>query len=95
MDCRCCNFSPARSVILRRYEFFKYGGEYDPETHEALPEGGDSNPEGNDLGIYLGAQNAAANLVDGPIAPVPVPSSVLLLISGLGGLGLLKRRAKK
>jgi len=86
---------PNAASILRRYEFFKYGGEYDPETHEALPEGGDSNPEGNDLGIYLGAQNAAANLVDGPIAPVPLPSSVLLLISGLGGLGLLKRRAKK
>ena len=81
--------------ILRRYEFYKYGGEYDSETHEALPSGSDSNPEGNDLGIYLGAQNAAANLVEGPIAPVPLPSSVVLLISGLGGLGLLKRRAKK
>lgn len=85
---------PNAASILRRYEFYKFGGAYDEETHEALPEGSDSNPEGDDLGIYLGAQNAAANLVI-PVAPVPLPSSILLLISGLGGLGLLKRRAKK
>jgi hypothetical protein len=86
--------------ILRRYEFFKYSGEYDPETHEALVSISDSLPNDPndplhydpgklvDLGNYLGAQNAAANL-----NAVPVPASVWLLVSGLLGLvGVARKR---
>lgn len=85
---------PNAASILRRYEFYKYAGEYDPETHEALMAGTDSNPGKGDVGNYLGAQNAAANLIGDPIAPVPVPASVWLMLSGLGGLGFISRKRK-
>jgi len=63
---------PNAASILRRYEFYKYSGEYDPETHEAFATFSDSHPNDPngpsnyydptmtlDLGNYLGAQNAA------------------------------------
>ena len=79
----------AKSVV-RRYEFFEYIGAYDPEDHEALVID-DSNPLANELGHYLGAQNAAVNL-----AAVPVPTSVLLFGSSLFGLaGMMRRRAPR
>lgn len=47
--------------VTRRYEFYKYTGAYDPETHEALPV--DPNtPDPADLGDYIGAQMAAVNI---------------------------------
>lgn len=73
---------PHAGSILRRYEFYEFSGEYDPETHEALfaPGFGDSHPGPNDVGTYLGSQNAAVNLV-------PEPSSFALLLLALGALG--------
>lgn len=68
----------ATKSITRRYEFYAYAGDYDAQNHEAQPRPGchdapftcdgqnkiDLNQPNADLGPYLGAQNAAANLVD-------------------------------
>ena len=78
---------PNAASILRRYEFFNYAGEYDMETHEALV-GSDSHPLDSELGNYIGAQNAAANL-----NAVPLPPAFVLLASGLLGLlGVARRK---
>lgn len=67
--------------VTRRYEFYKYTGQYDPETHEALcdnPLGGDPRcgaPDNNGVagvGDLIGAQNAAVNLV--PVNPTETPT---------------------
>jgi hypothetical protein len=50
-------------AVLRRYEFYKYGGKYDPLTHEALC--GNplcATPAAGELGDYIGSQMAAANI---------------------------------
>ncbi|MBI5462193.1 MAG: PEP-CTERM sorting domain-containing protein [Gammaproteobacteria bacterium] len=82
---------PNAASILRRYEFFKYAGDYDPETHQALV-GSDSHPQNFEIGTYIGAQNAAANL-----NAVPLPPAFALLGSGLaflvGGFRQKKKRA--
>ena len=90
---------PNAASILRRYEFYKFSGEYDPETHEAKFSGadaagrkyGDSNPGPGDLGNYLGAQNGAVNLA--AIAAVPEPDTYALLLAGIGlVVGIARRR---
>lgn len=68
---------PNAASILRRYEFFKYSGPYDPETNQALV-GSDSHPLDSELGTYIGAQNAAVNL-----NAVPLPPAFVLFGSGL------------
>lgn len=92
---------PNAASILRRYEFYKYSGEYDPETHEAFATFSDSHPNDPndpvyydptktvDLGTYLGAQNAAVNL-----AAVPEPETYAMLLVGLGLVGFVVRRRK-
>jgi len=89
--------------ILRRYEFYKYSGEYDPETHEALVSISDSHPNDPndplhfdqskvvDLGNYLGAQNGAVNLA----AAVPEPETYAMLLVGLGLVGFVVRRRNR
>jgi hypothetical protein len=74
---------PEAASILRRYEFYEFSGVYDAETHEAqfAPGFGDSNPGPNDVGTYLGSQNAAANLV-------PEPQSYVLMVTTTGLIGL-------
>lgn len=79
---------PNAASIVRRYEFYHYAGAYDPETHEALV-GSDSHPADFEIGNYIGAQNAAANL-----AGIPLPPAVALLMGGLGLLGALGRRRR-
>ena len=49
--------------VVRRYEFYVYKGTYDPLTHEALCADPTCNvPAGGEVGDYIGAQMAAANL---------------------------------
>ncbi|WP_262965212.1 dockerin type I domain-containing protein [Methylobacter psychrophilus] len=49
--------------VTRRYEFYEYAGEFDPENNEVLPVS-DSNPVPGDIGNYIGAQMAAMNVFD-------------------------------
>jgi hypothetical protein len=59
-------------AVIRRYEFYKYTGQYDPVDHEAVC-GGDGScnaPLDGELGDYIGAQMAAANL-GAPAAETP------------------------
>jgi hypothetical protein len=64
--------------VIRRYEFYKYVGAYDAETHEATPPD-DTDPyvpdaNGNvPLGDYIGAQMAAINV----LPPLSIMSAVL------------------
>lgn len=56
-------FGNGPHAVVRRYEYYKYTGAYDPSTHEALCADVVCNaPIGNDLGHMIGAQMAAANL---------------------------------
>ncbi len=65
--------------VVRRYEFYKYTGTYDPATHEALCVDVKCNaPANNELGDYIGAQMAAANL------NVPAQATVSVTLSGKG-----------
>jgi hypothetical protein len=78
---------PNAASILRRYEFYEFSGVYDLVSHEAQfdPGFGDSNPGPNDVGTYLGSQNAAANLI-------PEPQTCALLLAGFGLLCATARR---
>jgi hypothetical protein len=80
---------PNAASILRRYEFYEFSGVYDTETHEAQfdPGFGDSHPGPNDVGIYLGSQNAAVNF-----DVIPEPQACALLLAGFGLLGAFVRR---
>jgi hypothetical protein len=87
------------ATVIRRYEFYRFAGEYDKENHEAKFSGkdafdekyGDSNPGPGDVGTYLGAQNGALNLA--AVAAVPEPESALMLLAGLAVLvGVARRR---
>jgi plastocyanin len=78
-------------AVIRRYEFYKYTGAYDPVDHEALC-GGDGScnaPLDGELGDYIGSQMAAVNL-GVPVAvsptttasPTPTPASTQILCVG-------------
>jgi hypothetical protein len=50
-------------AVVRRYEFFKFTGQYDPDSHEAIcADGVCDAPSPAELGAYIGSQMAAANL---------------------------------
>lgn len=83
---------PNAASILRRYEFYEFGGVYDAEDHSAILVGNDSNPGLGDVGMYLGSQNGAANLV---AAAVPEPETYLMMSAGLGFLFAAWRRRQK
>lgn len=61
--------------VARRYQFFKYTGTYDPESHEATPVS-DSQPQPNELGSLIGNQMAALNLPNA--APDIVPPKAII-----------------
>ncbi len=66
-------------AVVRRYEHYAYSGAYDPATHQAVC-GGDglcTTPLDGELGVIIGAQNAAANLV--------VPSVTVTGLTKAGG----------
>jgi hypothetical protein len=64
-------------AVVRRFEFFKYSGTYDPITHEALCLDGLCNvPAASEIGDFIGAQNAGANL--------NVPPTVTMSLTTVG-----------
>lgn len=85
---------PNAASILRRYEFFRYSGAYDPENHEALV-GSDSHPLDSELGNFLGAQNGAVNLAALNISPVPEPHTYGMLAAGLAVVAGFARRTAR
>jgi hypothetical protein len=57
------NLGNGNHAVVRRYEYYKYAGTYDPITHEALcADLTCTAPSPGELGDAIGAQNAAANL---------------------------------
>ena len=57
------NLGNGNHAVVRRYEFYKYAGVYDPVTHEALcADLTCTAPGPGELGDAIGAQNVAANL---------------------------------
>jgi len=82
---------PNAASIVRRYEFFKFGGTYKAADHQAtFADGfGDSHPGPGDVGTYIGAQNGAANF---NLAAVPEPETYALLLAGLGVVATMARR---
>ena len=85
--------------IIRRYEFYSFTGLYDATSHEALFSNGfgDSNPGPNDVGNFIGAQNAALNFVapGGGVGGVPEPASWAMMVLGFGGVGGLARARRR
>jgi hypothetical protein len=84
-------------AVVRRYEFFKYVGLYDPESHEALCDDAILCPEA--IGDYIGAQMAAVNFAGGEPVLIPgggtgvaEPAPFALLGMGLVGLAAARRR---
>ena len=65
--------------VVRRYEFYKYTGAFDPSTHEALCAGaGDcASPQPGELGDFIGAQMAAANLEIPAVTVIKVGSGTV------------------
>jgi len=57
------NLGNGNHAVVRRYEYYKYAGVYDPVTHEAMcADLTCTAPGPGELGDAIGAQNAAANL---------------------------------
>jgi len=95
----------AVKAIIRRYEFYKYTGLFDPDgAGEAMCDGADAfghacdNPFGdgrvadiNDLGAYVGQQMAGFNAVQA----VPEPETYAMMLAGLGLLAGIARRRKR
>lgn len=81
--------------IIRRYEFYDFTGVYDAVSHEAMFASGfgDSLPGPNDVGNFIGAQNAALNFVApaGGVGGVPEPASWAMMLLGFGGIGTMVR----
>jgi hypothetical protein len=65
-------------AVVRRYEYYKYSGIYDPITHEAMcADLTCTAPDAGELGDAIGAQNAAANLD---------VNALTVAVSGKGGV---------
>jgi Putative Ig domain len=77
---------PGATGVVYRFEFYKYTGDRDPQTNEALPLTSDTpaQPDIKDLGEFLVAQNAGINF-DGKIPaapPLPIAPSINATING-------------
>jgi hypothetical protein len=73
-------------AVVRRFEFFKFTGKYDPLTHEAICADGLCNvPAVNEVGNFIGAQNAAANLNVPPTQTLTVKAAGNGLVDGTPG----------
>jgi Divergent InlB B-repeat domain len=58
------NLGQGSKAVIRKYEFYKFSGGYDPLSHQAIC-GGDglcTTPLAGELGDFIGNQMAAANL---------------------------------
>jgi hypothetical protein len=78
--------------IIRRYEYFQYTGDYNAEDHAPLSQGLDpaGKPYDNELGDFIAANMVAVNL-----EAIPEPSSILVMLAGIGGLfGIASRRRR-
>jgi hypothetical protein len=72
--------------VVRRYEYYKYTGAYDPEDHAPLSTWtGVGDPPPDEIGDFIAANMVAVNF------EVPEPSSAALLL-GLSVVALLARR---
>jgi len=68
-------------AVVRRFEFYKYTGTYDPITHEAIClDGTCTTPAGSELGNFIGAQNGAGNL------NVPAQQTLTVAVTGSGAV---------
>lgn len=67
--------------VIRRFEYYKFTGTYDPQSHEARCSGGEcKTPAAGELGDYIGAQMAAAQL-----APVALPGVTVSGVNSTNG----------
>jgi hypothetical protein len=74
--------SGSRSV-LRRYEFYKFSGAYNPADHSAVcVDPTCSAPGPNEVGDFIGAQNAAANVGVPSVTVTKVGSGTVTGASG-------------
>jgi hypothetical protein len=72
-----------KHAVVRRYEVYKYTGQYDPLTHQALCVVAECpSPSPGELGDYVGAQMAGANLEIPSITVSKVGSGT---VTGLNG----------
>ena len=76
-------FGNGPHAVVRRYEFYKYTGQYDPSTHEALCADLVCNaPGAGELGDMIAAQMAAANLELPSVTVAKVGSGTVTGASG-------------
>jgi hypothetical protein len=86
----------SKNSIIRRYEFYEYAGDVNPEDNEAQPgDGCEDHPDTCDiLGNYLGAQMAAAVIEHGDGLKIATQSPVMagkkgveyiLMLTAIGG----------
>lgn len=84
------SISDQAQSVIRRYEYYKYTGAYTAEEHAPLSLWDHvSAPPEAEMGDFIAANMVAANL-----EPVPEPSSLVALLSGLGALAGLSRRRR-
>ncbi len=77
------NVGNGNHAVVRRYEYYKYAGVYDPITHEALcADLTCTAPSPGELGDAIGAQNAAANIEVNALAVTVAVVAACLRLTG-------------